>query len=124
MQSRSPAVSVLVPQPPVEHATGGSSVAFDDPVPADSGIFRGLLPDSFHTHSIERQVQRRLLAQPNLRFSSLVVRRLPNGVCLEGVLEATDGADINSLAQQVNGVQNVINRLVVQGTDLKPGRLE
>lgn len=95
-----------------------SSVAFDDPVPADSGVFRELSStSSFKTHSIERQVQRKLLAQPNLKFSSLVVRRMPGGVCLEGVLEMTDGSDLCKLARQVEGVEQVLNRLVVRGTE-------
>lgn len=93
-------------------------MAFDDPVPADSGVFREVAPSSFKSHSIESQVQRKLLAQPHLRFASLVVRRMPNnGVCLEGVLEASDGSDICTLARQVDGVQQVLNRLVMRPID-------
>ncbi len=88
-------------------------IAFDDPVPADSGVFRELGP--LRPHSLERQVQRKLLAQPNLRFSSLVVRRTPAGICLEGVLTETDGSDICSLARQVEGVEHVLNHLLVHG---------
>ncbi len=99
------------------HPDQWSSVAFDDPVPADSGVFRELSStSSFKTHSIERQVQRKLLAQPNLKFSSLVVRRIPRGVCLEGVLEMTDDSDLCKLARQVEGVEQVLNRLVVRGS--------
>jgi hypothetical protein len=92
-----------------------SPVAFDDPVPADSGIFRELCPAG--AHSIERQVQRKLLAQPHLQFSSLVVRRMPGGICLEGVLTSTDGSDICSLARQVEGVHQVLNHVLVQGSE-------
>src|SRR6185503_9800889 len=38
-------------------------------------------------HSVEQEVQRELLAEPSLRFASLVVRRIDDGVCLQGVLE-------------------------------------
>lgn len=66
-------------------------------------------------HLIEREVRRSLLARPNLRFTSLVVRRIDNGVCLEGVVE-TDGerCDVDRLATQVAGVDDVLNRLVVR----------
>lgn len=65
-------------------------------------------------HQIEQDVQRELLAQPSFRFASLVVRRIDNGVCLQGILEADDESpDVCSVAQRVAGVQNVLNRLVV-----------
>ncbi|MEX0703655.1 MAG: BON domain-containing protein [Planctomycetales bacterium] len=64
-------------------------------------------------HDLEHAVRRELLSQPGLRFSSLVVRRLPNGVCLEGVLEAEDDSpDIRSLVRRVAGVDQVLNHLV------------
>ena len=91
-------------------------VAFDDPVPADSGILRD--PIASRPHSLERQVQRKLLAHPRLRFSSLVVRRTPSGICLEGVMTSTDGSDICALARQVEGVQQVLNHIMVHGTEL------
>jgi len=92
-----------------------SPIAFDDPVPADSGILRDLTPN--RSHAIERQVQRKLLAHPHLRFSSLVVRRTRNGVCLEGVLTSAGGPDVCSVARQVEGVQEVLNHLLVHGTE-------
>ena len=69
-------------------------------------------------HRIEEDVQRELLGQPELRFSSLVVRRVPGGVCLEGVLEAADvdaaSSCVCGLARQVAGVQEVLNHLVIR----------
>jgi hypothetical protein len=67
-------------------------------------------------HQIERDVQRALLSQPGLRFSSLVVRRVGRGVfCLEGVLEtAGKTPDVSGLARRVAGVDRVLNRLVVR----------
>jgi osmotically-inducible protein OsmY len=65
-------------------------------------------------HSVERNVRRELMSQPEFRFSSLVVRRIDNGVCLQGVLETTEsGPDVISLARKVEGVNRVINRLLV-----------
>jgi hypothetical protein len=67
-------------------------------------------------HQIERDVRRELLSQPELRFSSLVVRRVGWGaICLEGVLETTGKTpDVSGLAQRVAGVDRVLNRLVVR----------
>jgi len=64
---------------------------------------------------MELEVQRRLLAHPDLRFSSLVIRRTPNGVCLEGVLEVDDeSSDVRELVRRVAGVDQVMNHLVVR----------
>jgi osmotically-inducible protein OsmY len=67
-------------------------------------------------HQVELDVQRALLAQPRLHFSSLVVRRINDGVCLQGVLEAdADSPDVCTIAQRVAGVRQVLNHLVVAG---------
>jgi hypothetical protein len=63
-------------------------------------------------HGLEHAVHRRLLAQPGLQIASLVIRRIPNGVCLEGVLESDPGQDICNLARSVAGVEQVLNHLV------------
>ena len=89
-------------------------LGFDDPVPSDSGLMLEPAAPSRSPHSLERQVQRKLLAQPQLQFSSLVVRRMPDGVCLEGVLESTDGSDLGTLARQVEGVVRVLNHVMVR----------
>lgn len=65
-------------------------------------------------HSIESGVRRKLIAAPGFSVSSLVVRRIPNGVCLEGVVRVHDKqADVNSVARQVLGVKEVQNHLLV-----------
>ena len=73
-------------------------------------------------HQIEQDVQRALLSQPRLRFASLVVRRIDNGVCLQGVVETdADSPDVSTIAQRIPGVGQVLNRLVVApGRDLPP----
>ena len=69
-------------------------------------------------HQVEQDVRRALLSQPNLHFSSLVVRRIADGVCLQGILQ-TDGEtpDVCSIAQRVSGVNCVLNHLLIA-----PGR--
>lgn len=65
-------------------------------------------------HRIEREVQHYLLSEPQLKFASLVVRRIRGGVCLEGVIEADDSCpDVCRLARQVAGVEQVLNHLVI-----------
>lgn len=66
-------------------------------------------------HALEAQVHRELLADTHLDFSSLVIRRIPNGVCLQGVVEIDQPeADVSSSAMRVRGVGSVQNRLVVR----------
>src|SRR5271155_106790 len=54
-------------------------------------------------HGLEEAVHRRLRSQPGLRIASLVIRRIPNGVCLEGVLESDADQDVCNLARSVAG---------------------
>ncbi len=64
-------------------------------------------------HQVEEEVRRQLLSDPNLHFSDLVIRRLPDGVCLEGFLDVNcDSGHISDLAQRVAGVETVLNRLI------------
>lgn len=65
-------------------------------------------------HLLERAVRRHLLSHPKLRFSTLVIRRIPNGVCLQGVLEDSVDLDVCSLARSIAGVNEVLNHLVVR----------
>jgi hypothetical protein len=65
-------------------------------------------------HRLEQAVQRQLLSHPKLRFSTLVIRRIPNGVCLQGVLESSVDLDVCSLVRSVAGVNEVLNHLVVR----------
>jgi hypothetical protein len=74
-------------------------------------------------HGIEQAVRRRLLGEPQLKFSSLVIRRIRDGVCLEGVM-LTDGdcPDVCSLAQSVRGVEQVLNHLVINSARNLPAK--
>lgn len=67
-------------------------------------------------HDLERDVCRELLGHTELRFSTLVVRRLGQGtVCLEGIVHMDDDAttDVESIVHQVAGVSSVLNHLLV-----------
>jgi hypothetical protein len=65
-------------------------------------------------HELEREVQRRLHGQPGLDVKSLVVRRTPNGICLEGRIEVQErNVDVRSLMADIPGLGEVINHLVV-----------
>jgi osmotically-inducible protein OsmY len=96
--------------------------ALDDPVPADSAV-AVVEPEYCRAppHQIEAEVRRTLLGEPDLRFTSLVVRRVPDGVCLEGLLESGEHApDVDDLARQVRGVERVINHLLVRSCAAVP----
>jgi hypothetical protein len=49
-----------------------------------------------------------------LQIASLVIRRIPNGVCLEGVLESDAAQDVCTLARSIAGVDEVLNHLVIR----------
>jgi hypothetical protein len=93
-------------RPPVEL---GSPRTFVEPALHSSA------PRGFNApHGLEQAVHRRLRSHPGLQFASLVIRRIPNGVCLEGVLETDADQDVCHLARSVAGVDEVLNHLVVR----------
>ncbi len=66
-------------------------------------------------HEFERDIQRRLLETPGLNFSSLVVRRIDDGICVQGVLELSGPhLDLGKVVRDVSGVENVINQVLVR----------
>lgn len=77
-------------------------------------------------HALERELSQRLRSELALNFSSLVVRRLKDGICLQGVVEFDDQApvatssrvpQIDQLARRVAGVEKIINQLVVHNAE-------
>jgi len=65
-------------------------------------------------HELELKVRHELLSESRLHFCSLVIHRIDHGVCLEGIVQVEDDApDVCGLAQRVEGVERVVNRLVV-----------
>lgn len=90
--------------------------AMDDPVPSlhDSARREGEEHQAPVPHAVECEVLHKLKQSRGLRFQELSVHRLPDGVCLMGVVKIDDGAaDICEVAKRVDGVHRVINRLVV-----------
>ena len=64
-------------------------------------------------HSVESGVRREILSDPGISVASLVVRRIPNGVCLEGVVHLREGkTDVNTVARRVLGVCEVQNHML------------
>lgn len=67
------------------------------------------------SHDYERDIQRKLLEVPGLHFSSLVVRRLDNGVCVQGVLESSGPhIDVARMVRELTGIENVLDQVVVR----------
>lgn len=91
----------------------------------DAGGRMGTIPheldDTFQPHGVELDVRRQLMSHPHLSFSSLVVRRIRDGVCLEGVVE-TDAEldDVDQFVGAVSGVSTILNRLVLQRPPAPP----
>lgn len=74
------------------------------------------------SHQVEEDVRRQLLSDDSLHFSDLVVRRVPDGVCLEGYLEMDcDSEHVCCLAQRVAGVDKVLNRLMTCSSSPRKG---
>ena len=68
-------------------------------------------------HAVERHVRRVLTTQPGLNVSGLVVHRMPDGVCLTGVIDSLDDeTDVCRLVRQATGLNQVINRLLVRSS--------
>lgn len=89
---------------------------FDDLVPGHAGS--GVCGDGEHApHETEYIVQRALLNLPDVHFSSLQVHRMPNGVCLTGVVkvpEEVSRPQFGQVAGAAAGIAQVLDRLVVQ----------
>lgn len=66
-------------------------------------------------HSVEYQVQRALANQGNVRIDGLRVHRTPDGVCVEGCLEAGDEQTVRDLLKSVCGTLEVSDRLYRRG---------
>ena len=66
------------------------------------------------SHQLETDVRRVLSESDGLYVHSLVVRRMPNGICLEGVIRvASDDFDVCRAVRQIDGVGEVVNHLLV-----------
>ena len=67
---------------------------------------------------LERAVRQKLTSDPGVSISSLVVRQIEGGVCLEGTLEThSDLTDVERLVRSVASVDRILNRLVIRPPD-------
>ncbi len=71
-------------------------------------------PQSDSCNQLASDVRRALLSENGLDIASLVVRRVPNGVCLEGVVRVNgDDVDVCRAVRKLAGVGEIMNHLVV-----------
>ncbi len=71
-------------------------------------------PQSDACNQLASDVRRALLSENGLDIASLVVRRVPNGVCLEGVVRVNgDDVDVCRAVRKLAGVGEIMNHLVV-----------
>ncbi|MGD9856168.1 MAG: hypothetical protein AB7U20_14590 [Planctomycetaceae bacterium] len=92
-----------------------SPLAWDDPVPSGSSL-AVVAPDRVTglPHAIETEVRNRLTDQEGVHFLELVVRRVPDGVCLEGVMQTDhESLDVGGIVREIAGVERVINHLLI-----------
>lgn len=97
------------------HVAFRTPVAMDDPVPSGSSVAI-VAPDrvDVQPHAIETAVRRKLSCQEGVHFLELVVRRVSDGVCLEGVMQSEVGCpDIAEVVRGIAGVERVINHLLI-----------
>lgn len=65
-------------------------------------------------HTMEYEVRRRLTQHPGVQVQDLVVRRIPQGVCLEGrVILHEPHLDLRALMQGINGLEEIRNHLLM-----------
>lgn len=70
-------------------------------------------------HCVERAVLHGLLAVGEVTFQELTVRRTPEGLCLQGVVECTEAeVDLCSVARRVSGIDSIANRLVMRSSHM------
>jgi hypothetical protein len=75
----------------------------------DCDCVTGTDPD----HQLERTIQRVLQELPGVTFDSLVIRRVPSGVCLQGYATIEDhDLDLGRITRGVDGVGDVLDRIV------------
>lgn len=66
-------------------------------------------------HDVEFRIRQKLDSELASSFSSVSVRQLEGGICLEGVLETSDQLrDVERLVQSVARVDRILNRLTVR----------
>lgn len=96
---------------PAMSGTVGMEMGLSD----ETELTAGVEPERDEPHRVERLVQQMLLARTDVSFPSLTVRRLPNGLCLQGIMETGDNVpDILRTVRSIAMVDHVLNHLVVR----------
>lgn len=71
-------------------------------------------PQSDPDLQLANDVRRALLSEDGLQIASLVVRRIPNGVCLEGIVRVSgDDVDVCKSVRKLSGIGEILNHLTV-----------
>lgn len=89
----------------------------EDAVVLEAAVATAVADPLLAQHQVEQEVWRELHSTPGIHFSSLIVRRTRDGLCLQGVMEteADDSTpDVDKLVRQVARVQSVVNQLLVR----------
>jgi hypothetical protein len=95
-------------RPPITPRFGAPQFSVSETTVASDSSLRMTTP-----HAVEREVHRRLLAHPGIKLQSLVVRKTPAGVCLEGRAEVLEPElDLSAVLTDIEGVDEVINHLM------------
>ncbi|MFN7768582.1 MAG: hypothetical protein ACK5UC_15380 [Planctomycetaceae bacterium] len=92
------------------------------PLTTTTGVYDSP-PATDPDHQLERTIQRVLQDLPGVIFDSLVIRRVPSGVCLQGYATIEDrDLDLGLIARGIDGVGDVIDRIVAIRRDSLPPR--
>ena len=71
---------------------------------------------------LERAIRHKLISDLDVSISSLIVRQIEGGVCLDGILETyNDLTDVERLVRSVASVDRVLNRLVLRPPNASSG---
>lgn len=65
-------------------------------------------------HDVESEVRRKILAMDGLTVRSLVVRRIPDGVCIQGVVcSAGSQTSLRKVIAALPGIRQILDRTTI-----------
>ena len=86
-------------------------------IASESDGFTCVLDPLLSLHEVEQAVWRELHSLEGVHFPRLVVRRVHDGICLQGILETENldsVPDIAELVRKIGHVDHVVNQLLVR----------
>lgn len=104
----------------IRHSHISVPIAKDQSAATGAGLAASTVEESLDNSPspLERAVRQKLTSDPEISISSLVVRQIEGGVCLEGTLEThSDLTDVERLVRSVASVDRILNRLVIRPPD-------